>query len=223
VLVLSAFTFIPKKKAAVIDDGYVTKMISLPAAKEKVKQAEKPKAAQQPKEKTTSQTWTKIVLVDNKEPIKPLATLSDTVAIASVTEIGKPGNLPVIATPGEGVGGNGKDPETVKPIDINTPMLEPEIMPSYPGGINALRKFLERNLINPRDMEEGETVSVKIRFVVGYDGKLKSFVTAQDGGEAFNIEVIRVLKKMPDWVPGKSNGQNVSVYFTIPVKFVPAN
>jgi periplasmic protein TonB len=72
-------------------------------------------------------------------------------------------------------------------------------------------------------MEEGETVSVKIRFVVGYDGKLKSFVTAQDGGDEFNTEVIRVLKKMPDWVPGKSNGQNVSVYFTIPVKFVPAN
>jgi periplasmic protein TonB len=224
VVVLSAFTFIPKKKAAVVDDGYVTKMISLPAAKEKVKQAEKPKTTQQPKEKANTQAWTKMVIVDNKVPIKPLATLSDTVAIASVTEIGKPGNHPVIAAPGEGgVGGNGKDPEAVKPIDINTPMVEAEIMPSYPGGINALRKFLERNLINPRDMEEGETVSVKIRFVVGYDGKLKSFVTAQDGGDEFNTEVIRVLKKMPDWVPGKSNGQNVSVYFTIPVKFVPAN
>ena len=72
-------------------------------------------------------------------------------------------------------------------------------------------------------MEDGEMVSVKMRFVVGYDGKLKSFETIQDGGEEFNKEVIRVLKKMPEWTPGKSNGQNVSVYYTIPVKFVAAN
>ncbi len=96
-------------------------------------------------------------------------------------------------------------------------------MPSYPGGIDALRKFLQRHLNNPKEMEEGEEVSVKVKFVVDYDGKLQSFVTVQDGGEEFNKEVVRVLKKMPNWVPGKTNGQNVSVYFTIPVKFVPAN
>jgi protein TonB len=72
-------------------------------------------------------------------------------------------------------------------------------------------------------MEEGEVVSVKMKFVVGYDGKLKGFETIQDGGEDFNKEVLRVLKKMPEWEPGKSNGQNVSVYYTIPVKFVGSN
>ena len=58
---------------------------------------------------------------------------------------------------------------------------------------------------------------------MGYDGKLKSFTTVQDGGEEFNKEVIRVLKKMPEWEPGKTKGQNVSVYYVIPVKFVPFN
>jgi len=94
------------------------------------------------------------------------------------------------------------------------------VMPSYPGGMDALKRFLQRNLTNPRDLEENEIVSVKMKFVVGYDGKLKGFETIQDGGEEFNKEVLRVLKKMPAWVPGKSNGQNVSVYYTIPVKFV---
>ena len=42
----------------------------------------------------------------------------------------------------------------------------------------------------------------------------------EDGGEAFNNEVIRVLKKMPKWIPGKTHGENVSVFYTIPVKFV---
>ena len=42
----------------------------------------------------------------------------------------------------------------------------------------------------------------------------------EDGGKAFNNEVIRVLKKMPVWVPGKNAGEHVSVYYTIPVKFM---
>ena len=72
-------------------------------------------------------------------------------------------------------------------------------------------------------MEEGESVSVKVNFVIGYNGKLQHFVTVQDGGEEFNKEVIRVLKKMPDWIPGKAKGENVSVYYTIPVKFTGAD
>jgi protein TonB len=111
----------------------------------------------------------------------------------------------------------------VKKIDVETPLLTAEVMPSYPGGLEALKRFLERNLNNPQDLQEGQMVSVKIRFIVGYDGKLKGFETVEDGGEAFNKEVIRVLKKMKDWIPGKSNGENVSVYYIIPVKFVEAN
>ena len=59
--------------------------------------------------------------------------------------------------------------------------------------------------------------------MVGFDGKLQGFETIEDGGAAFNKEVIRVLKKMPEWIPGKSNGENVAVYYTIPVKFVPSD
>lgn len=96
-------------------------------------------------------------------------------------------------------------------------------MPSYPGGMNALRKFLVRNLENPRDMKVGEVANVKVKFVVGSNGELQSFVTVQDGGNEFNREVMRVLKKMPNWVPGKSKGQNVSVFYTIPIKFISAD
>jgi len=107
--------------------------------------------------------------------------------------------------------------------DLSIPVENPEVQPSYPGGINALRTFLQRNLTNPRDLEEGEQVSVQIKFIVGYDGKLQRFETIRDGGAEFNNEVIRVLKKMPHWIAGKSNGKSVSVYFTIPVKFVPSD
>jgi periplasmic protein TonB len=225
VVVLSAFTFIPKKKVVVNTITYDTAPGYIPSVKDKGKEPEKHKTKQPPKQKAPTQIWTKPVIVDSKQPVKKLTTLSDSVVIASTTAIGEPGNHPLIIQPvdsGEGV--PGATTETVKPpVDIHAPIYAPEIMPAYPGGMEALRKFLQRNLTNPKEMEEGEEVSVKVQFVVDYDGNLKSFVTVQDGGEAFNKEVIRVLNKMPNWIPGKSNGQNVPVYYTIPVKFIAAH
>jgi protein TonB len=118
--------------------------------------------------------------------------------------------------------GTGTNPEAVKVVDKEIPRLTAELMPAFPGGMEALRKFLERNLRNPEDVEPGTVLAVKIRFIVGYDGKLKGFQIIEDGGEPFNNEVLRVLKKMPEWIPGKSDGEKVSVYYTIPVKFTSA-
>ena len=223
VMVFSAFTFIHKKVKAINEDDFVTTYAYvIPKAKNKPKEPEKPKEPQQPKQKALSQIFTNPVIVATIEAVKPLQNLTDTVLIAGTTESGKPGDYPVIRDPGDVVGGEGTEPAKLE-IAPNIPRETADFMPSYHGGMDALRKFLEKNLINPSDMEENEGVSVKVKFVVGYDGKLQSFVIVQDGGEEFNKEVIRVLKKMPDWVPGKSNGQNVSVYFTIPIKFVSAN
>ncbi len=108
--------------------------------------------------------------------------------------------------------------EPAKPIDKSIPVAA-EVPPSYPGGIEALRKFLKRNLVTPKDLDPDETVSVTVQFIVGYDGTLKGFKITEDGGAIFNDEVIRVLKKMPQWIPGKAHGENVSVYYSIPIKF----
>ena len=107
-----------------------------------------------------------------------------------------------------------------KTTDRLIPLNNAEVAPSYPGGEEALIKFLQKNLNNPADLEDGQVVSVKIKFIVGYNGVLKGFEVLEDGGKAFNNEVIRVLKKMPVWVPGKNAGEHVSVYYTIPVKFM---
>jgi periplasmic protein TonB len=228
VTVLSAFTFIPKKKIALDNNMFEVKTGYLPPAKEKTKETEKQKETAKAKEKpvNTKKDVANIVIIKDPKLADTIQTIKEKDKIGSVN-ITKPDNgNPGVIEPltGDGGDGKGKNPEPVKPaIDINTPVYEAEIMPSYPGGVDALRKFLQRNLTNPKDMEEGEEVSVKVKFVVGYNGKLQSFVTVQDGGEEFNKEVVRVLKKMPEWVPGKSNGQNISVYYTIPVKFVAAN
>ena len=107
--------------------------------------------------------------------------------------------------------------EPVAPVD--QPYENPDIQASFPGGEKALIRFLERNLQTPVSLNSNETVQVKVKFVVDFDGDLQSFNIEKDGGIEFNKEVVRVLKKMPRWNPGKKGGQNVPVFYTIPVKF----
>jgi periplasmic protein TonB len=225
--ILSAFTFLPTRKT-VLDKTFVeTEWAHIPEYKA---EPEKPKAEPLPKEpvkevKTNETKFTKeIVIVKKTDSSDVINEIKEHVNIGSVTHI-DPGTplIAVVVPAGTPTGGpvpTGTGTGIPK-TDITIPVSDPEVMPSYPGGIEALRRFLSKNLTNPEDLEQGQSVNVKIRFVVNYDGNLQSFVTAQDGGEAFNKEVVRVLKKMPQWVPGKTNGQNVAVYYTIPVKFMP--
>jgi len=81
-------------------------------------------------------------------------------------------------------------------------------------------EFLSRNLRTPSELEAGQKRNVMVRFTVGEDGSVTQFEIVQSGGEAFDREVIRVLKKMPKWKPAIQNGRPVSVLFTQPVTFL---
>lgn len=223
VMVLSAFTFMPDKKKAVEmqDDLMTIKIFTQPEKKvEPVVKKEIPAAAQAP---VSQKIFVKNIVITT-DSIPPIDVITDNDRIGNKT-IDVPGSgSGIVQQPtGEGDGGPVAEPVKPEPLDIITPTETAEEMPSFPGGMEALKRFLQKNLTNPRDLEDGEMVSVRIKFVVGYDGKLKGFTTVQDGGEEFNKEVVRVLKKMPEWVPGKTRGQNVSVYYVIPVKFVSYN
>lgn len=134
-----------------------------------------------------------------------------------------PGEDPGISVGGPGPGGPGKPLvsgggiQKVDSVD-NSPVMSPEIMPSFPGGDAALIRFLQRHLEMPDALEPGNDVRIMARFVITVDGKLTS-VTTNGKGNAFDREVQRVIKKMPDWIPGKTNGKNVACYFQVPVVF----
>jgi protein TonB len=71
-------------------------------------------------------------------------------------------------------------------------------------------------------LENGEKRIVNIRFHVDADGAVTNFQIVQSGGAAFDNEVIRVLKRMPNWMPAQQAGKAVAVSFTQPVTFVGA-
>jgi protein TonB len=220
----SAFTLIPEKRNTLITKPYVFAGPELrkvedkpkePEKKTEVVKAKKPAARATPVQQR--QFISNVKIVPNNVKPDTMVTLLPTDVIGTKTIVTTtPGIAPVIV-PAKEPGDRGE--KTIAAIDKTSPMNGDavDVLPSYPGGMDALRKFLQKNLQTPDELQSGETVSVRVKFVVDYTGKLKSFETVQS--DAYNKEVVRVLKKMPDWVPGKTKGENVSVYYVIPVSF----
>ena len=102
----------------------------------------------------------------------------------------------------------------------NSPLTWAQVMPEYPGGIEALRKFMLRNLKQPDDLQPGEKIIVKAFFVVSIAGRIEQIKILNEGRNDLNKEVERVINKMPLWKPGMQNGTAVAVYFNLPVTFM---
>ncbi|MES2656541.1 MAG: energy transducer TonB [Bacteroidota bacterium] len=95
-----------------------------------------------------------------------------------------------------------------------------EIPPQYPGGEEAMYKFLNENIKYPaEERKNGITGKVIARFVISDAGDVTNITILSKTPEAFNKEVIRVLQLMPKWKPGSQNGKPVQVYYKIPIAF----
>ncbi|MFT3979966.1 MAG: energy transducer TonB [Ferruginibacter sp.] len=219
------FTTKGKKIIAAIPETEIIKIFdetppNKPEAPKPKPKPEAPKAPEAAKPVPQQQFVSRVEITKHETEVGKIKELDPNIAIGGKNIEGEPQGHVIVDKPIKIDEGGEVIPETVDKV---TPRATAEVMPSYPGGMAALRKFLEKNLQSPNDMEDGEIVSVKVKFIVGYDGKLKGFEIVENGGDAYNKEVIRVLKKMPEWIPGRANGENVSVYYTIPVKFTAVN
>ncbi len=100
------------------------------------------------------------------------------------------------------------------------PFVSVEQMPQFPGGDSELMRFIGSNLKYPTiAAENGIEGRVVIRFVVGKDGNVSDVQVVRSLDPSCDKEAVRVVKTMPKWVPGKQNGRNVPVYYTLPVLF----
>ncbi|MBB4035529.1 TonB family protein [Dysgonomonas hofstadii] len=102
-------------------------------------------------------------------------------------------------------------------IPINT-----EIQPQFPGGDSIMQRYVRRNIKYPKlfikDKKQGDVV---IRFAVMKKGNIpdKHIKIMKGTDEDINKEVIRIIKKMPKWAPGKTGGMVVPFYMTLTFSF----
>ena len=95
-----------------------------------------------------------------------------------------------------------------------------EVMPTFPGGQQALFEWLSKNIKYPVVAEEnGVQGRVIVTFVVERNGSITDVQVAKSVDPSLDKEAVRVVKATPHWIPGKQNGSAVRVKFTVPVTF----
>jgi TonB family protein len=95
-----------------------------------------------------------------------------------------------------------------------------EEMPEFPGGVSALRTFIQNSIKYPvAALENYIQGRVYVKFVITKTGIVINPEIARSLDPTLDKEAIRVVGSLPKWKPGKQGGVNVDVYYTVPVSF----
>jgi protein TonB len=110
--------------------------------------------------------------------------------------------------------------EEAKGEDPNKVFLVVEQPPEFEGGLEAMYKFISKNMKYPASARrmniEG---SVFVGFVVDADGRISETSIIKGISADCDKEALRVVQMMPKWRPGKQSGRPVRVKFVLPIKF----
>ena len=113
-------------------------------------------------------------------------------------------------------------------------LREAQIMPRFPGcedqglgaaelqlcAIKKLLQFIKDEQIYPDTArQKGKQGVVVVEVTVDTLGNLTHPQIVISRGEGLDQEALRILKRMPPWIPAENNGRTVEVFFRIPVEF----
>jgi protein TonB len=117
-------------------------------------------------------------------------------------------------------------PVVVDPVITPDPIVETKVfqvveqMPEFPGGEEAMMKFIQKNIQYP-DMERENDIQGRavVGFVVNEDGSLTDIAVKRSVSSGIDKEAVRVVKLLPKFKPGKQQGKAVKVQFMLPIMF----
>ena len=125
-------------------------------------------------------------------------------------------NLEVVRTHKDEIIVEEKKPEPKKE-EIFTAV---EQMPQFPGGEAELMKYIANHIKYPTMAAENNIQGrVVVKFVVKKDGSVGEVQVLRGKDPDLDKEAVRVVRTLPNFIPGKMNGQAVSVWFTLPINF----
>ena len=113
----------------------------------------------------------------------------------------------------------GKTTQTRKDTTTDDKIYEVcEQMPIFEGGDAALMKYLTDSVKYPElAKKHGVQGRVVIGFIVEKDGSLTDVKVLRPVDIDLDAEVLRVIKGMPKWIPGRQNGKRVRVRHLLPI------
>ncbi len=111
------------------------------------------------------------------------------------------------------------DPLTIE-TEESEPVIAVEEPPVFPGGKEALLKYIAENTKYPSEAADNNVQGrVIIKFAVSSDGSVKRVEVMRTVHPLLDEEAVRVVNSLPLWKPGKQNGKPVPVWYFVPVNF----
>ena len=92
--------------------------------------------------------------------------------------------------------------------------------PGFPGGKQTLLNFLNHNLKAALPLTGTERRYAVVQFRVAADGTVNDFQVLHSAGDVFDNELLRILKRMPNWKPASQNGKASDAIVTQPFTFL---
>lgn len=113
-----------------------------------------------------------------------------------------------------------EEPDAPAEPAVSRPLMISEVEPTFPGGSRAMMRFIQRNYRYPSAAQDNLVEGmVIVRFVVEEDGGISNVSVVKGIGYGCDQEATRLVKAMPNWIPGEQGGTKVPVYRTIPISF----
>ena len=95
-----------------------------------------------------------------------------------------------------------------------------DIMPVFPGGKEALNKFIKNNLQYPTEAKANKICGkVYVKFIIEKDGQITNVKIVKSIDKSLDEEAVRLIKSFPDWKPGFLEGRIVRMNYMLPINF----
>lgn len=93
-------------------------------------------------------------------------------------------------------------------------------VPTFPGGAEALTKFINDNMKYPAPAKEnGVEGVVTLKLTIKADGTVGSIKIVRMVDPDLEQEAIRIAKIMPAWIPADKDGQPIEAFVDVPIVF----
>ncbi|MGN6567754.1 MAG: energy transducer TonB [Flavipsychrobacter sp.] len=92
-----------------------------------------------------------------------------------------------------------------------------EQMPTPTVDINS---YIAQNIVYPPYAEKNNIEGrVILKYVIDSTGKIADLHVFKSVDASLDSEAVRVVRSMPNWIPGHQNGKAVRVFMTQPIDF----
>ena len=95
-----------------------------------------------------------------------------------------------------------------------------KLRPSFPGGYKALQDFIEKEKKHPDEaLKKREAGAVYVVFTVDTLGNIVRPRVATSVSPSLDREALRIVRKMPKWIPAKEGNKKINMDFTVIIRF----